>query len=106
MSNNYLSFDVGTALFGSSTTNWSTPLDVGRLIGIIVSNAVYIAGFLLLVIFLYGGFSIISGAGQSNPQKAAQGKQAATSAAIGFLIIFIAYWIIKLLEIIFHFTIL
>ena len=43
---------------------------------------------------------MIAGAGQDNPERAAKGKQAATSALIGFIIIFAAYWIIRLIEII------
>jgi hypothetical protein len=41
---------------------------------------------------------MIMGAGQDNPEAAAKGKQAATSAVIGFIIIFAAYWIIQIIE--------
>jgi hypothetical protein len=65
-----------------------------------LSNAIVIAGIILLFLLLFGGLSVIMGAGQSNPQKTAQGKSALTSAVIGFIIIFFAYWIIRAIEII------
>lgn len=105
---NKLSFNIGQMLFGNNTGtgsySWTNITDVGKLVGILVSNAVFIAGFLLIIVLVYAGFQMISGAGQSNPQKAAQGRSAATAAALGFLIIFTAYWIVKLLEVIFGFT--
>lgn len=104
--NHTLSFNIGQVLFGNNQGgyNWTNLTDVGRLIGILVSNAVFIAGFLLLVILIVGGFMMISGAGQSNPQRAGQGRAAATAAALGFLIIFVAYWIVKLVGIIFGYN--
>lgn len=72
--------------------------DVGKLVTSVVSNLYVLAGVLLLTFILLGGLSMIRGAGQNNPQKAGQGKQAATYAFIGFLIIFGSYWIIQLIE--------
>ena len=70
------------------------------LVSIILSNAIIIAGIIVLFLFIGGGISIIAGAGQDNPERAARGKQAVTAAAIGFIIIFATYWIIQLIEII------
>jgi len=70
----------------------------GALISVILKNAYTLAGILLLVLLIFGGFSIIMGAGGSDPKKAAAGKKAITSAAIGFLIVFASYWIIKIVE--------
>jgi hypothetical protein len=70
------------------------------LVSVIVSSAFAIASVILLFFFIFGGISMIAGAGQDNPEKAAKGKQAVTSAAIGFIIIFAAYWIVRLIEVI------
>lgn len=70
------------------------------LVSIILSNAIIIAGVIVLFLFIGGGISIIAGAGQDNPERAARGKQAVTAAAIGFIIIFASYWIIQVVEII------
>lgn len=76
-------------------TKFTTP---GALISVILKNVYTLAGILLLVLLIFGGFSVIMGAGQGDPKKAGQGKKAATAAVIGFLIIFTSYWIIKLVE--------
>ena len=41
---------------------------------------------------------MIAGAGKSDPQSVEKGKKAATSALIGFVVVFSAYWIVKLIE--------
>ncbi|OGM10796.1 hypothetical protein A2Z22_02830 [Candidatus Woesebacteria bacterium RBG_16_34_12] len=71
---------------------------LGVLVSIIVSNAMIIASLILLFLLIFGGISIIIGAGAGNPESTAKGKKAATSALIGFLIIFAAYWIIQIIE--------
>ncbi|MAG60108.1 hypothetical protein CMO96_04980 [Candidatus Woesebacteria bacterium] len=80
--------------------------DVGTLVSIVVSNLYILAGVILLIVLIFGGFSIIAGSGQNNPEQAAQGKKAATMAAVGFLIIFASYWIIKIIELLTGFKIL
>jgi len=55
------------------------------------------AGLLFLLIF--GGFSLIIGAGNGDPKKAQQGQKAITSALIGFAIVFLSYFIIQTIEI-------
>lgn len=71
---------------------------VGTLVSLVLSNALVLAGILLLISILLGGFAIIRGAGSGDPKAGAQGKQAATASFIGFLIIFASYWIIRLVE--------
>lgn len=95
----YLAFDLGEALFGGSHFLRSET-GVGTLVSSILFNAVVVAGVLLLFLLIFGGFSIMMGAGEQNPQKVAQGQQAATAALVGFVIIFTAYWIMQILGII------
>ena len=71
---------------------------LGSLISILLKNIYVLAGVLLLVLLIFGGFSIIMGSSQGDPRKAGQGQKAATAAVIGFLVIFASYWIIKLIE--------
>lgn len=94
--------DIGNT-FGSP---FGVNLGLSDLVSIILSNAVSIAGFILFVLIVVGGFLYIAGAGNSDPQKTAQGKSAITTAVIGFIIIFVTYWIIQLVEIIFGINIL
>jgi hypothetical protein len=76
-----------------------TKIGVGGLVSVILSNAVAIAAVILLFLLIFGGISIIMGAGQQDPQKIGRGRQAATAAIVGFILIFAAYWIIQLVEI-------
>ena len=68
---------------------------VGQLTSIIISNALVIAGIVVLFLFVAGGIGIIAGAGKDNPEKAEKSKKMITSAIIGFLLIFAAYWIVQ-----------
>jgi len=72
----------------------------GVLISVLLKNVYMLAGVLLLVLLIFGGFSIIMGAGQGDAKKTGQGKKAATSAVVGFLVIFASYWIIQIIQII------
>ena len=71
----------------------------GALISIILKNVYVVAGLLFFALLIFGGISIILGAGGGDPKKAGQGKKAATAAVIGFLIIFASYWIIQIIEV-------
>lgn len=73
-------------------------IGIGSLVSTVVSAAIAIAGVVLLFLLVGGGFSIITGAGSDNPERVEQGKKAATSAIIGFIVVFIAYWIVRLVE--------
>jgi hypothetical protein len=47
---------------------------------------------------LFGGFMIISNAG--NADKTKEGSQIITSAIIGLLVLFASYWIIQLIQVV------
>jgi hypothetical protein len=70
---------------------------IGNLVSVVLGIAFVVAGIILLVSFIIAGISLISGAGQNNPEKLEKGKQAVTSALIGFIVVFVAYWIVKLI---------
>lgn len=90
--------------FGSWFTGYNATTNGGKTLGDLVSLVLklsfVVAGVLILIMFLIAGFQMIMGAGQNNPDSAKKGKEAATSAAIGFVIVFVAYWIVRLIEII------
>lgn len=70
----------------------------GSFVSAVISTLYILAGVILLILIILGGLGMIMGAGQSDPQKTAQGKKAVTTAVVGFLIIFASYWIIQLIE--------
>ena len=87
--------DLGET-FGSPFGQGQT---LGSLVSIILQAAIVISGIILLFFFIFGGIGMIAGAGNNNPEQAAKGKQAVTSAVIGFVVVFAAYWVVRLIEV-------
>jgi hypothetical protein len=73
---------------------------LGDLVSLILRGAFAIAGIIILFFLIAGGIQIMAGAGKDNPEAAAKGKQAITAAAIGFAVVFVAYWVIRIIELI------
>ncbi len=84
----------GTNPLGNTFPNLSV------LVNLILNNALTIASVLLLVLLIFGGISLILGAGASDPKKTQQGQKTVTSALIGFLVVFLAYFIIQIIEVV------
>ena len=82
-------------------SNLNTP---GKLVSRALTYAFPIAGTILFVMILWGGFEMISGATESKSMEA--GKQRITAAVLGFLLLFAAYWITQLVQIVFNVSIL
>ncbi len=93
---NKLAVDIGTS-FGSPLGQTKT---LGDLVSIVISAAFAIASILVVLLVIMGGIGIIAGAGSENPEQVAKGRQAITWAVIGFVIVFVAYWIIRVIELI------
>jgi hypothetical protein len=87
-----LAFDLNRE-YGSP---FSLTLDVSKLISSFSSNAIVIAGIILLISVILAGYHMLSHSGE--PDKFAAGKDIITYAVMGFLLIFGAYWIIQLLQ--------
>ena len=58
-----------------------------------------IAGVLLLLYIVWGGFSYLTSMGDPKKAEAARGRL--TSALIGFVIIFVSYWIVQIVDYVF-----
>lgn len=91
---NLAAVDIG----GSFGSPLGRDYGLGQLVSIILSNALVVAGVIFLFLLVAGGIGMIAGAGGNNPEQAAKGRQAATSAVIGFIIIVAAYWITQIIE--------
>ena len=96
--NTNLAFNVGDVFFGRPggggfLTNIT---DLGRLVSIIASNAIIIAGIILLFLFVFAGIQMISGSG--DPQKQQQAAQIMTAGVIGFILVVAAYFIVRIIE--------
>lgn len=62
-----------------------------------------IAGIILLFMLISAGFELLTSAGNPEKVKKAQGK--ITNALLGFLIIFVSYWLIQILQLVLGITI-
>lgn len=71
---------------------------LGSLVNIIVSNLMILAGVLLFILLIVGGFMVIVKGGAGEAEGAATGQKAITAALLGFAIIFSAYFIIQIIE--------
>ncbi len=91
--------------WGNGTTQVTGPLN-GTLsqggavtLGSILSRAItfvfIFAGFGLFIMLLAGGFTFLTSAG--DPKQLEKGQQQLTNALLGFLIIFVAYWLVQAL---------
>jgi hypothetical protein len=83
---------------GKGIENVAAYETLGGFVSVILPNVYIIAGVVLFGLLLFGGFGIIMGAGQDDPEKVQKGQKALTMAIIGFLIIFASYWIIQIIE--------
>ncbi len=72
---------------------------IGDLVSLLVKFVFVVSGITILLFIILGGIGMIAGAGNSNPEQIEKGKQSVTSALIGFVIVFVAYWIVQLIEI-------
>jgi len=91
--------DIGEAfkIGGESIKDKPGYGSIGAFVSRILPNVFILAAIILFFLIIFGGFSIITSAG--DPEKAKEGKQALTAALIGFLVIFASYWIIQIIEV-------
>jgi len=73
---------------------------IGALISTILPNVYITAGLILLFFLIFGGITVILGSGSNNPEQVEKGKKILTTTLMGFLVVFVSYWIIQILEII------
>lgn len=70
----------------------------GDLVSVIVRNAFVFAGVISFLILVFGGFSVIMGAGAGDTKQLEKGKQAITGAVVGLIVIVTSYWIVQIIE--------
>ena len=67
------------------------------LVNLIVPNLFILAGIIFLFLLIYAGLSIIAG---DSSKSVEEGKKKLTTAIIGLLVMFSAYWIIQIVGIV------
>ena len=81
-----------------------TDLNLGDIISALLPYVFVLAGLILFGFLIFGGFELLTSAGNPDKVKSAQGK--ITNAIVGFIIIFLSYWIVQILGVIFGISIL
>lgn len=71
--------------------------NVGQIISTILPYILVVAGIILLFMLIIGGIGLMTSGG--NPDKTKAGYGRITHALIGFLIIFIAYFVAQLVQV-------
>lgn len=77
-------------------TQLSTPRGI---ISRALTFAFPLAGIILFVMILWGGFEMLSGAATKKSLDA--GRERVTAAIIGFILLFSSYWIVQIVEAVF-----
>jgi len=98
--NQLLAVNIGDIVLKDNKTLSSTYPSVSPLISMLLKNSLTIASIILLGLLIFGGVTFIINAGGGDSKKADQAKQTITSALIGFAIVFGAFLIIQLIEVI------
>jgi hypothetical protein len=68
---------------------------LGSIIGTLLRYLFPLAGMILLLLLIFGGYKIMFSGGV--PAKIEQGRDIITGALVGFVIIFVSYWVTQLI---------
>lgn len=89
--------DLSQTPWGTNDLSHTFP-SLSVLINLLLQNSLVIIGLILLVLLIIGGLMFIISAGNDDPKKASQSKTLITDALIGFAVVFLAYFIIQIIE--------
>lgn len=78
--------------------NWQS-LTIGTIVSEVLPYIFVLAGLVLLLMLIFGGFQLMTSAG--DPKGMEAGKNRVMYAIIGFLIIFVSFWLVQILQVIF-----
>lgn len=94
---------VGGIPWAGKSTGLFAPRFASGGVGYIIEQAIIylfiIAGIALLFYLIYGGFKLMTSGG--DPAAMKEARAIITNAVVGFVIIFVAYWIIQAVGLIF-----
>ena len=76
---------------------------IGNIVSYFLPYLLTIAGMILFGMLVAGGFSMLAGAADKEAQE--KGKHMISNAFMGFILIFLAYWIAQILQVIFNISI-
>jgi hypothetical protein len=68
---------------------------IGSIVSEFIKYLFPLAGILLLLYLIFGGFSLMTSGG--DPKAVQSAKSKITNALVGFIIVFVSYWIVQIL---------
>ena len=91
-----VAFSLGEAFFGPGDHYLKGAGGLGMLVSVLLSNAVVIAGIVLVFLIIFAGIQMITGSGE--PEKLDRARQIITAGIIGFILIISGFFIVRFLE--------
>ena len=89
----YADVNIGQAF--PAITQFQT---IGSLASVLVKNAFVIAGIIMFILLVFGGFGMIVAGSSGDSKKLEEGQKAITGAVIGLIVIVGSFWIIQIIE--------
>lgn len=71
---------------------------LGDVVSLLLQYLFPLAGFLLFILIVIGGFSWLTSAG--DPKKVEAARNRITKAVVGFVLLFVSYWLVRILQMI------
>ena len=72
--------------------------NIGSIVGALLPYVYIIAGLAMLIMLVSGGITLMTAAG--NPKKSAEGYGKITAGLIGFVIIFVSYFVAQIVQVV------
>ena len=97
---------AGITLPGGTTINYPAGFkfdDLGAVISALLPYMFVLAGLVMFFLLIAGGFQLLTSAG--SPETTAKGYKRIVFAIVGFLVVFISYWLIQILQYVLGITI-
>jgi len=95
-----LAINIGQVIKFDGGSLSETYKNTGTLVNIIVKNGAVVAGIILLTLLIVGGLMFIIGAGSDDLKKVQNAQNIIVSSLIGFAVIFLAFIIIQIIQVI------
>ena len=70
----------------------------GQLISVLLPNVYLVAGIILFILLMAGGFGIIINSGKGMKEGVVKGNKLISAALLGFVVIIGSYWIIQIIR--------
>lgn len=94
--------NIDSGKFNIFTTKGSA--QVAAIVNLVLPYIFIIAGILLLFYLIAGGFQMMTSPGDEKAVSSAKAK--ITNALVGFILLFISYWIVQIIQTILGFSVL